>query len=100
MQADKAKCSRYIYMSSAVCSLVTLSSDENYFLGSSMDGCIKLFDLRLIQKGGIQSYEGHVNSHTHLPLVVDPSETLVMSGLFIFSSKHYYVHLAPSVFFI
>ncbi|KAG2639441.1 DDB1- and CUL4-associated factor 4-like [Panicum virgatum] len=78
-QADKA-CSGYIYMSSAVCSLVTLSSDENYFLGSSMDGCIKLFDLRLIQKGGIQSYEGHVNSHTHLPLVVDPSETLLMSG--------------------
>jgi len=61
---------------------------------------IKLFDLRLIQKGGIQSYEGHVNSHTHLPLVVDPSETLLMSGLFIFSSKHYYVYLAPSVFVI
>ena len=40
-----------------------------------------------------------MNSHTHLPLVVDPSETLLMSGLFIFSSKHYYVHLAPSVFF-
>jgi hypothetical protein len=44
---------------------------------------IKLFDLRLTQKGGIQSYEGHVNSHTHLPLVIDPSETLVMSGLLI-----------------
>nr|TKW30003.1 hypothetical protein SEVIR_2G005400v2 [Setaria viridis] len=79
-QADKDKCSRDISMSSAVCSLVTLSSDENYFLGSSMDGSIKLFDLRLIQKGGIQSYEGHVNSHTQLPLVVDPSETLLMSG--------------------
>ncbi|KAJ1287361.1 hypothetical protein BS78_02G004000 [Paspalum vaginatum] len=79
-QDDKVKCSRDISMSSAVCSLATLSSDENYFLGSSMDGSIKLFDLRLIQKGGIQSYEGHVNSHTHLPLVVDPSETLLMSG--------------------
>uniref|UniRef100_A0ACD5UYD5 Uncharacterized protein n=1 Tax=Avena sativa TaxID=4498 RepID=A0ACD5UYD5_AVESA len=77
-QADKAKASGI--MSSAVCSLVALSSDENYFLGSSMDGSIKLFDLRLIQKGAIQSYAGHVNSHTHLPLVVDPSETLLMSG--------------------
>ncbi|CAD6221735.1 unnamed protein product [Miscanthus lutarioriparius] len=79
-QAGMDKFSRVISMSSAVCSLVTLSSDENYFLGSSMDGSIKLFDLRLIQKGGIQSYEGHVNSHTHLPIVVDPSETLLMSG--------------------
>uniref|UniRef100_A0A0E0LG59 Uncharacterized protein n=1 Tax=Oryza punctata TaxID=4537 RepID=A0A0E0LG59_ORYPU len=61
-------------------SLVVLSSDEHYFLGSSMDGSIKLFDLRLIQKGPIQSYPGHINSHTHLPLVVDPSETLLMSG--------------------
>lgn len=79
-QSDKAKPSRVIRMSSAVCSLVALSSDEHYFLGSSMDGLIKLFDLRLIQKGAIQSYAGHVNSHTHLPLVVDPSETLLMSG--------------------
>uniref|UniRef100_A0A0E0FXW2 Uncharacterized protein n=1 Tax=Oryza nivara TaxID=4536 RepID=A0A0E0FXW2_ORYNI len=79
-QADNAKSSRAISMSSAVCSLVVLSSDEHYFLGSSMDGSIKLFDLRLIQKGPIQSYAGHINSHTHLPLVVDPSETLLMSG--------------------
>ncbi|KQK21182.1 hypothetical protein BRADI_1g59190v3 [Brachypodium distachyon] len=79
-QADKAKSTRAISMSSAVCSLVALSSDENYFLGSSMDGSIKLFDLRLIQKGAVQSYVGHVNSHTHLPLAVDPSETLLMSG--------------------
>ncbi|KAI5012711.1 hypothetical protein ZWY2020_024977 [Hordeum vulgare] len=79
-QADKAKSSRVISMPSAVCSLVALSSDEHYFLGSSMDGSIKLFDLRLIQKGAIQSYAGHVNSHNNLPLVVDPSETLLMSG--------------------
>lgn len=79
-QADKAKSSGVISMSSAVCSLVAFSSDEHYFLGSSMDGSIKLFDLRLIQKGAIQSYTGHVNSHTYLPLVVDPSETLLMSG--------------------
>ncbi|VAH46564.1 DDB1- and CUL4-associated factor 4-like [Triticum dicoccoides] len=79
-QADKAKSSRVISMPSAVCSLVSLSSDEHYFLGSSMDGSIKLFDLRLIQKGAIQSYAGHVNSHNNLPLVIDPAETLLMSG--------------------
>uniref|UniRef100_A0A0D9WUN5 Uncharacterized protein n=1 Tax=Leersia perrieri TaxID=77586 RepID=A0A0D9WUN5_9ORYZ len=79
-QADDTKSSRAICMSSAVCSLAVLSSDEHYFLGSSMDGSIKLFDLRLIQKGPIQSYAGHVNTHTHLPVVVDPSETLLMSG--------------------
>ncbi|GJN10549.1 hypothetical protein PR202_ga28650 [Eleusine coracana subsp. coracana] len=41
-QTAMDKCSRVIYMSSAVCSLVALSSDENYFLGSSMDGSHKL----------------------------------------------------------
>lgn len=50
---------------------------------------IKLFDLRLIQKGAIQSYAGHINSHTHLPLVVDPSETLLMSGKFMGSSRQH-----------
>ncbi|GJN24258.1 hypothetical protein PR202_gb11989 [Eleusine coracana subsp. coracana] len=74
--------------------LVALSSDENYFLGSSMDGSIKLFDLRFSKKGGIQSYDGHVNSHTHLPLVIDPSETLVMSGLFILNSHKLVIHVA------
>lgn len=49
---------------------------------------IKLFDLRLVQKGAIQSYAGHVNSHNNLPLVVDPSETLLMSGKFILGSRH------------
>jgi hypothetical protein len=40
LQADNAKSSRAISMSSAVCSLVVLSSDEHYFLGSSMDGSV------------------------------------------------------------
>ncbi|KAK1286846.1 hypothetical protein QJS10_CPB20g00340 [Acorus calamus] len=60
-------------------SLVSLQSDDRYFIGSSMDGCINLYDLRL-QKGAVQSYRGHMNSHTHLQLGVDPSETFVMSG--------------------
>ncbi|KAM3386181.1 hypothetical protein ACQJBY_009679 [Aegilops geniculata] len=42
-QADKAKSSRVISMPSAVCSLVSLSSDEHYFLASSMDGSVSSF---------------------------------------------------------
>lgn len=69
-----------VFMPSAVCSLVALQSYDQYFLGSSMDGSIELFDCRLLQRGAVQSYEGHVNSHNHLQLGVDPSETLLMSG--------------------
>lgn len=69
-----------VSMSSAVCSLIKLESDDQYFLGSSMDGSIKLFDQRLLDRGAVQSYEGHVNTHTQLKLAVNPSETLVMSG--------------------
>ncbi|XP_020093132.1 uncharacterized protein LOC109713452 isoform X2 [Ananas comosus] len=76
----KLNSSSVVYMPSAVCSLVSLQSDEQYFLGSSMDGSIKLFDRRLLQRGAVQSYEGHVNSHTHLQLAVNPSETLLLSG--------------------
>ncbi|KAM0943753.1 putative transcription factor WD40-like family [Dioscorea sansibarensis] len=66
-------------MPSAVCSLAALKSDEKYLLGSSMDGCIQLFDCRLLQRP-VQSYMGHVNSHSHLQLGVDPSESFFMSG--------------------
>ncbi|XP_058072331.1 uncharacterized protein LOC131221178 isoform X2 [Magnolia sinica] len=74
------KPSNAINMSSAVCSLVLLQSDDKYFLASSMDGFIKLYDRRLIDRGAVQSYKGHMNTHTHLQLGVDPSESLVMSG--------------------
>lgn len=67
-------------MSSAICSLAWLQSDDQYFLASSMDGSIKLYDRRLLQRGAIQSFEGHVNSHSHIELGVNPSESLVMSG--------------------
>ncbi|CAA7409152.1 unnamed protein product [Spirodela intermedia] len=67
-------------MPSAVCSLVPLHSDEQYFFGSSMDGSIELFDQRLLHRGPVQSYEGHANSHSHLELGVDPSEAFVLSG--------------------
>ncbi|XP_072986971.1 uncharacterized protein [Typha latifolia] len=76
----KLNTSNIVFMPSAVCSLVSLLSDEHYFLGSSMDGSIKLFDRRLLQRGALQSYEGHVNSHTHLQLAVNPAETLLLSG--------------------
>ncbi|KAB2601735.1 hypothetical protein D8674_002740 [Pyrus ussuriensis x Pyrus communis] len=41
---------------------------------------VKLYHQRLIQRGAVQSYEGHVNSDTRLLLGVDPSERFVMSG--------------------
>ncbi|PIA37643.1 hypothetical protein AQUCO_03000296v1 [Aquilegia coerulea] len=69
-----------IFMPSSISSLVSLQTDDQYFVASSMDGSIKLYDHRLIQRGAIQSYEGHVNSHTRIQLGVDPSERLVMSG--------------------
>ncbi|PKA46689.1 Katanin p80 WD40 repeat-containing subunit B1 like [Apostasia shenzhenica] len=68
------------FMPSAVCSLIKLHSDDQYFIGSSMDGSIKLFDLRLLHRGHIQSYDGHRNSHSHLQLGVNPSETFLLSG--------------------
>lgn len=71
--------SNAVFMSSAVCSVVALQSDEQYFFGSSMNGSIKLFDRRFLNRD-IQSYEGHVNSHSHIQLGVDPSETFVLSG--------------------
>ncbi|XP_078177066.1 transducin/WD40 repeat-like superfamily protein [Carex rostrata] len=79
-QVDKGvRSGSHVHMTSAVCSIVSLSSDENYFIASSMDGSIKLFDIRL-GNGGVQSYRGHVNSHNHLQLAVNPSETLLLSG--------------------
>ncbi|EXB83247.1 DDB1- and CUL4-associated factor 4 [Morus notabilis] len=54
--------------------------DDQYFLASSMDGSVKLYDHRLVQRGAIQSYEGHVNSHSRIQLGVDPLERFVMSG--------------------
>ncbi|XP_078148645.1 uncharacterized protein LOC144544105 [Carex rostrata] len=67
------------YGTSAVCSMVSLSSDENYFIASSMDGSIRLFDIRF--RNVVRSYrEGHVNSCSHLPIAVNPSETLLLSG--------------------
>lgn len=42
---------------------------------------IKLYDHRLTQKGAVQSYEGHVNSHKRIEVGVDPHERFVMSGV-------------------
>ncbi|KAK9268072.1 hypothetical protein L1049_010511 [Liquidambar formosana] len=72
--------SRTIFMPSSISCLVSLQFYDQYFLASSMDGSIKLFDHRIIQRGPVQSYEGHVNSHTRIQLGVDPSERFVMSG--------------------
>ncbi|XP_057429811.1 uncharacterized protein LOC130722938 [Lotus japonicus] len=72
--------SHTIWMPSSISSLVSLQFDDQYFLASSMDGSIRLYDRRLLQRGAVQSYEGHVNSHTCIQLGVDPSERFVMSG--------------------
>ncbi|KDP43121.1 hypothetical protein JCGZ_26654 [Jatropha curcas] len=67
------------YMPSSICSLVSLRSYDQYFLASSMDGSIKLYDHRMT-KGELQSYEGNVNSHSRLQLAVDQSERFLMAG--------------------
>lgn len=69
-----------ISMPSSISCLKALMVYDQYFLASSMDGSIKLYDQRLIQKGAVQSYEGNVNSHSRIQLGVDPSERFVMSG--------------------
>lgn len=40
----------------------------------------------MTKRGAVQSYEGHVNSHTRLQLGVDQSERFVMAGLYHFNS--------------
>ncbi|KAJ7969388.1 DDB1-and CUL4-associated factor 4 [Quillaja saponaria] len=69
-----------IRMPSSISCLVSLQFDDQYFLASSMDGTVKLFDHRKIQRGAVQSYEGLVNSHTRIQLGVDPSDKFVLSG--------------------
>ncbi|XP_031500661.1 uncharacterized protein LOC116264522 [Nymphaea colorata] len=68
------------FMPSAVCSLASLYSYGHYFLASSMDGSLGLFDSRLLQRGAVHHYEGHVNSHSRLHIGVDPTETFFLAG--------------------
>ncbi|XP_065853925.1 uncharacterized protein [Euphorbia lathyris] len=72
--------SRTLYMPSSICSLVSLQSYDQYFLASSMDGSMKLYDHRMVKRGAVLSYEGHVNSHSRLQIGVDPSERFLMAG--------------------
>ncbi|CAM8887733.1 unnamed protein product [Rhodiola kirilowii] len=74
-----ADMSRTFFMPSSISSLVLLRSYDQYFLASSMDGTINLYDRRM-NKSEVQSYAGHVNSHTRIQLGVDPSDTFLMSG--------------------
>ncbi|KAK4399574.1 hypothetical protein Sango_1432900 [Sesamum angolense] len=69
-----------VSMPSSICCLASLKLWDHYFLASSMDGSIKLYDHRLTHRGPVQSYEGNVNSHTRIELGIDPSEKVVMSG--------------------
>ncbi|XP_004488222.2 uncharacterized protein [Cicer arietinum] len=72
--------SHTIKMPSSISCLASLQFDDQYFLASSMDGSIRLYDRRILQRGAVQSYEGHMNSHTQIQLGVDPDERYVMSG--------------------
>ncbi|KAL8160241.1 hypothetical protein V2J09_001778 [Rumex salicifolius] len=69
-----------VSMTSSISGLTALSLYDQYFLASSMDGLVKLYDHRMIQQGPVQSYEGHVNTHSRIQLGVDPQERFVISG--------------------
>lgn len=70
-----------ISMPSSISCLSRLKTYDDYFLASSMDGTVRLYDCRLREKGAVlQFYEGHVNSHTRIQIGVDPSERFFMSG--------------------
>ncbi|XP_021728064.1 DDB1- and CUL4-associated factor 4-like [Chenopodium quinoa] len=69
-----------VYMPSSICCLASLQMYDQYFLASSMNGSIYLYDHRLTKRGPVQSYEGHVNSHSHIKLATDASERYLMSG--------------------
>ncbi|KAL2906799.1 DDB1- and CUL4-associated factor 4 [Bienertia sinuspersici] len=82
-----AQPSSTVYMSSSICCLASLQMYDQYFLASSMDGSIKLYDHRLTKRGPVQSYEGQVNSHSHIQLAADASERFLLSGEMLFEEK-------------
>ncbi|EPS71804.1 hypothetical protein M569_02966 [Genlisea aurea] len=69
-----------VKMPSSVCCLRSLREWDEYFLASSMDGSIRLYDYRCMERGPVQRYEGHVNSHSRMNLAVDGCEKVVASG--------------------
>ncbi|ESQ41727.1 hypothetical protein EUTSA_v10015915mg, partial [Eutrema salsugineum] len=73
--------SRVIYMPKSLTCLKTLKTYDQYLMASSMDGTIKLYDQRMVKRGvAVQTYVGHVNSHTRIEFGIDPSERFLMSG--------------------
>ncbi|KAL1195457.1 Katanin p80 WD40 repeat-containing subunit B1-like protein [Cardamine amara subsp. amara] len=73
--------SHVIYMPSSITCLKTLKTYDQYLMASSMDGTIKLYDQRMDKRGGaVQTYEGHVNSHSRIEFGIDPSERFLISG--------------------
>ncbi|PPD68953.1 hypothetical protein GOBAR_DD34168 [Gossypium barbadense] len=57
-----------------------ISPSHTIHMPSSISRLMKLYDHRLTKRGAVQSYGGHVNSHTRIQLGVDQSERFVMSG--------------------
>uniref|UniRef100_A0A2P2KJD9 Uncharacterized protein MANES_03G071900 n=1 Tax=Rhizophora mucronata TaxID=61149 RepID=A0A2P2KJD9_RHIMU len=72
--------SQTTHMPSSVCCLSSLQWHDKYFLASSMDGSVKLYDHRMARRGAIQSYEGHVNSCSRLQFGVDQSGRFLVAG--------------------
>ncbi|XP_010492689.1 PREDICTED: DDB1- and CUL4-associated factor 4-like isoform X1 [Camelina sativa] len=73
--------SHVIYMPSSLTCLKTLKTSDQYLMASSMDGTIRLYDQRLVKRGvAVQTYEGHVNSHTRIEFGIDPTEKFLLSG--------------------
>ncbi|KAJ4910619.1 Transducin/WD40 repeat-like superfamily protein [Raphanus sativus] len=73
--------SHVLYMPSSLTCMKTLKTYDQYLMASSMDGTIKLYDQRMVKRGvAVQTYEGHVNSHTRIEFGIDPSERFLMSG--------------------
>ncbi|VVB14912.1 unnamed protein product [Arabis nemorensis] len=73
--------SHVIYMPSSLTCLKTLKTYDQYLMASSMDGTMKLYDQRMVKRGvAVQTYEGHVNSHSRIEFGIDPSERFLMSG--------------------
>ncbi|KAF8097879.1 hypothetical protein N665_0279s0009 [Sinapis alba] len=73
--------SHVLYMPSSLTCMKALKTYDQYLMASSMDGTIKLYDQRMVKRGvAVQTYEGHVNSHTRIEFGIDPSERFLMSG--------------------
>ncbi|KAL1834482.1 hypothetical protein ACET3Z_004133 [Daucus carota] len=60
--------------------LTSLKLYKQYFLASSEDGTMKLYDHRMVERGAVLSYRGDIGLNDNIQHAVDPSEKFVVSG--------------------